>query len=50
MRVVVEVLDYVLRKMAHPKGGFYATQDADSEGVEGKFFVWDPLEMRKAVG
>jgi uncharacterized protein YyaL (SSP411 family) len=41
---------YVLREMTHAEGGFFATQDADSEGVEGKFFVWTPDEVRAALG
>jgi uncharacterized protein len=44
-RVAEEVLDYVVREMAHPDGGFYSTQDADSEGEEGKFFLWDRAEI-----
>src|SRR5215213_6862867 len=44
------ILDYVLREMTHPEGGFYSTQDADSEGHEGKFFVWDIQEIRDALG
>jgi uncharacterized protein YyaL (SSP411 family) len=44
------ILDYVLREMTHPDGGFYSTQDADSEGHEGKFFVWDIQEIRNALG
>jgi hypothetical protein len=44
-RIVEETLDYVLREMTSPKGGFYSTQDADSEGVEGKFFLWTPAEV-----
>ncbi|HSE19014.1 MAG TPA: thioredoxin domain-containing protein [Pyrinomonadaceae bacterium] len=50
-RATVEgILDYVLREMTHPEGGFYSTQDADSEGHEGKFFVWDIAEIRDALG
>jgi uncharacterized protein YyaL (SSP411 family) len=44
------ILDYVLREMTHAEGGFYSTQDADSEGHEGKFFVWTMDELRAALG
>src|SRR4029078_8784813 len=44
------ILDYVLREMTDASGGFYSTQDADSEGHEGKFFVWDIDEIRSALG
>jgi uncharacterized protein len=47
---VEETLDYVLREMTAPDGGFYSAQDADSEGVEGKFFVWSADEVRQALG
>jgi uncharacterized protein YyaL (SSP411 family) len=49
-RVVEETLNYVIREMTHPGGGFYATTDADSEGEEGKFFVFDRAEVFEAVG
>ena len=49
-RVAREVLDYVQREMLHPEGGFYATQDADSEGEEGKFFVWTKAEVDELIG
>lgn len=48
-RVVEETIDYVLREMTAPEGGFYSTQDADSEGHEGKFFVWTPAEIEAAL-
>jgi uncharacterized protein YyaL (SSP411 family) len=47
---VAGILDYVLREMTHPLGGFYSTQDADSEGHEGRFFVWDIREIRDVLG
>lgn len=49
-RVATEVLDYIQREMTSPEGGFYSATDADSEGVEGKFFVWTPAQIREAVG
>jgi len=49
-RIVEETLDYVLREMTDASGGFYSTQDADSEGHEGKFFVWTPEEIEEALG
>ncbi len=45
-----ETLEYVLREMTGPDGGFYSAQDADSEGVEGKFFVWTPEEINEILG
>lgn len=50
LQIVRETLDYVLREMQQPEGGFYATQDADSEGVEGKFFVWSEADVLQILG
>jgi len=49
-RIAVETLEYVRREMLDDDGGFYSTQDADSEGVEGKFFVWTPTEIVSILG
>ena len=48
--IVQQTLDYVLREMTSPIGGFYSAQDADSEGEEGKFFVWTSVEMDRILG
>ncbi len=44
------ILNYVLREMKDPKGGFYSTQDADSEGKEGKFYLWSKDQIKKILG
>jgi uncharacterized protein YyaL (SSP411 family) len=49
-RVVEETLGYVKREMTDESGAFYSTQDADSEGIEGKFFVWDKEEVESLLG
>lgn len=49
-RCTEEVLDYVHREMTGASGGFFSTQDADSEGVEGKFFIWEQSEVDSILG
>jgi uncharacterized protein len=48
-RIAEETLDYVLRDMTSEEGGFFSAEDADSEGEEGKFYVWTPDELEGAL-
>src|SRR5690606_2262427 len=49
-RVARSIFTYVLRDMVAPEGGFYSAEDADSEGEEGKFYVWTPDEIKQILG
>jgi uncharacterized protein YyaL (SSP411 family) len=49
-QVVDATMTYLMREMLHTEGGFYSTQDADSEGKEGKFFVWTEAEITRILG
>ncbi len=49
-RIAREIFTYLFRDMADPAGGFYSAEDADSEGEEGKFYVWKPKELRNILG
>jgi uncharacterized protein YyaL (SSP411 family) len=49
-RVLRETLNYVIRDMTKPAGGFYSTEDADSEGHEGLFYTWTPAEIKSVLG
>lgn len=49
-RIVEQTLDYVAREMTHARGGFFSSQDADSEGHEGKFYIWNADEIRNLIG
>jgi len=48
--ILQKTLDFVLREMTSPEGGFYSAYDADSEGVEGKFYVWSKKEIKEILG
>jgi uncharacterized protein YyaL (SSP411 family) len=48
-QVCQSTLDFVLRELTHPDGGFYSSLDADSEGVEGKYYLWTPQQIKDAL-
>jgi uncharacterized protein YyaL (SSP411 family) len=49
-RIARETLDYIVREMQSPEGGYFSSTDADSEGVEGKYFVWTPAQILEVLG
>ena len=49
LQIACKTLDYVIREMTHPDGGFYSAQDADSEGEEGKFYLWKRKEIESVI-
>ncbi|MCA1990143.1 MAG: thioredoxin domain-containing protein, partial [Desulfarculus sp.] len=49
-QVVEEIITYVLRDLTHPLGGFFSAEDADSQGEEGRFYVWSPAEVDQVLG
>ena len=49
-RVAEKIFAYILRDMTHSQGGFYSAEDADSEGEEGKFYIWTPEEIMEILG
>jgi uncharacterized protein YyaL (SSP411 family) len=50
LEVVEGIIDYLLRDLRQPGGGFSSAEDADSEGVEGRFYVWTPAQVRAVLG
>ena len=50
LEVCLDTLEWALREMRGPEGGFYSALDADSEGVEGRYYVWSVAELRELLG
>ncbi|ABK77137.1 thioredoxin [Cenarchaeum symbiosum A] len=50
LRIMEKTLDYVLRELSSPEGGFYSSQDADTEGEEGRYYVWSKKEVKEILG
>src|SRR5690606_31187536 len=50
LQVIAETIDFIKEKLMHEKGGFFAALDADSEGVEGKYYVWNHEEVQNLLG
>ena len=50
LRVVEETIAYALRDLCHPEGAFFSSEDADSEGEEGRFYVWTPAQVQAVLG
>ena len=50
LKIAERTAEYILREMTSPEGGFYSAQDADSEGEEGRYYVFAPEEIRKILG
>lgn len=50
LEIAEKTADYILREMTSPEGGFYSSQDADSEGEEGKYYLFAPSEIKKVLG
>ncbi len=48
--IASDILSYILRDMTSPEGGFYCAEDADSEGIEGKFYLWTPVGIKSVLG
>ncbi|NMA55002.1 MAG: thioredoxin domain-containing protein [Firmicutes bacterium] len=49
-KIARQIFTYVIRDMSNPEGGFYTAEDADSEGEEGKFYLWTPAEIKSVLG
>ena len=48
--IAIEIYDYIIREMTSPEAGFYSAADADTDGMEGRFFIWNSDELQKILG